>query len=82
MTSECEHPNHLLKATSQSEFFHQFHLLLSFRTQSTKNSVCVCHIQSQRKVTEHSRNMIKKLWSESLHMYCGDCCMVLATATT
>ena len=29
-----------------------------------KNVSAICHIQFQRKVTEHFRNTIKKIWSD------------------
>ena len=49
MATKCERPNHISKATSQSEFcFRQFHFFLGFRAQSAKKNVSAfCHIQLQ-----------------------------------
>ena len=39
MTTKCEYPGHLLKATRQSEFvFHQFSCFLGFMNKSTKKT--------------------------------------------
>ena len=65
-TSKCEHPNHLLNVTCQSEFCLSFIQCVPqfLGPKLLKNVSVICHIKFQWKVTEHFwNNGIKKIWS-------------------